>query len=160
MLMVAMPFCARRAKEEPAVSTWPPSGLRFSESHVWARIEGDMVTIGLTDFGQQSFGDILCLELPKPGDKVAKGSGAAWADTYRRAFDIVSPVTGDIVELNQELAKHPGQINAYPYASPGILKLRVRSPAEYEAMMDFGQYTDWVRRLRQYDAWSSDLRMT
>jgi aminomethyltransferase len=158
--VVAMPFCTRRAKDEPSVTTLPPSGLRLSESHVWARIEGDVVTLGLSDFGQQSLGDILCLELPKPGDKVEKGSAAAWADTYRRAFGVISPVTGEILEVNRELATHPGWINAYPYASSGILKVRVKSPAEYEAMMDFGQYSGLVRRLRQYDAWTGDLRMT
>ena len=86
--VVAMPFCARRVKDEPAVRTWSPYALRFSESHVWARLdEGakDVLVVGLSDFGQRSLGDILCVELPKVGDRVTSGEAMGWVDCYRRA---------------------------------------------------------------------------
>jgi aminomethyltransferase len=159
--VVATPFCPRRVKEEPAVSTYSPYALRFSESHVWTGGEaGDVVAIGLSDFGQRSLGDILALDLPKVGDRVKKGAAAAWVDSYRRQLDLVSPVTGEVVEINERLVQQPAQINAYPYARAGVLKVRVAARREHEEMMRFEEYAELVRRLQQYDEWSRDRRMT
>ena len=161
--VVPMPFCPRRVREEPAIRTHSPYDLRFSDSHVWARAEdarADVITLGITDFGQRSLGDILCLELPKTGERVAKGAAAAWGDTYRRAFDLVSPVSGEIVEVNTALAQQPAHINAYPYASDGVLKVRVASLHDYEELMRFDAYADLIGRLQRYDEWTTDQRMT
>jgi aminomethyltransferase len=161
--VVAAPFCPRRVKEEPAVSTFSPYDLRFSESHVWARAdEGakEVVVIGLADFGQRILGDILCVDLPKVGDRVTQGTAAAWIDSYRRSFDIVSPVTGEVVEVDESLAQHPARINAYPYARSGLLKVRVDTPRETAALMRFEDYAALIHRLQQYDEWSKDRRMT
>ncbi|MGH8130790.1 MAG: glycine cleavage system aminomethyltransferase GcvT, partial [Steroidobacteraceae bacterium] len=114
--VVATPFCPRRVKEEPAVSTYSPYSLRFSGSHVWARGDegaGDVVAIGLSDFGQRSLGDILSLDLPRVGDRLRKGAAAAWVDSYRRQLDIVSPLTGEVVEISESLVQRPERINAY-----------------------------------------------
>ncbi len=160
--VVATPFCPRRVKEEPAVSTYSPYDLRFSESHVWARVDDgskDVVTIGLSDFGQRSLGDILCLDLPKVGDRVTKGA-AAWVDSYRRPFDIVSPVSGEVVEVSEPLMQHPALINAYPYARTGVLKVRVKTLHEYEELMRFEDYAKLIQRLQRYDEWFRDRRMT
>lgn len=161
--VVATPFCPRRAKQEPAVSTYSPYDLRFSESHVWARVdEGskDVLAIGLSDYGQRSLGDILCLALPKVGDQVTKGAAAGWIDSYRRPYDIVSPVTGEVVEINEALLQHPTQINAYPYARRGVLKVRVKTLREYEELVRFESYAELIQRLRRYDEWSKDRRTT
>lgn len=161
--VVATPFRARRVKEEPAVSTCSPYALRFSEAHVWARGDedaGGVVAIGLSDFAQRSLGDVLSLDLPKVGDRVMKGNAAAWVDSYRRQFDLVSPVTGEVVEIDESLAQKPAHINAYPYARAGVLKVRTEARQEYEDMMRFKDYAELVRRLQQYDAWSRDRRMT
>ena len=161
--IVAMPFCPRRVREEPATRTHSPYALRFSDNHVWARTEGagtDVVTLGITDFGQRSLGDILCLELPQVGEHVAKGAVAAWGDTYRRAFDLVSPVSGEIVEVNAALAQKPGLVNAYPYAAEGVLKVRVASMHDYDGLLRFDAYADLIGRLQRYDEWTRDQRMT
>jgi glycine cleavage system H protein len=159
--VVATPFCARRVKEEPAVTTHSPYALRFSDSHVWAhRDAGDVVAIGLSDFAQRSVGDILSLELPKVGERVTKGKALAWGDSYRRQFDVVSPLAGEVVEINERLVRHPAHVNAYPYARAGLLKVRIEARREYEEMMPFDVYAERVRRLQQYDEWSRELRMT
>jgi aminomethyltransferase len=159
--VVATPFCARRVKEEPAVTTHSPYALRFSDSHVWAhRDAGDVVAIGLSDFAQRSLGDILSLELPKVGERVTKGKALAWGDSYRRQFDVVSPLAGEVVEINERLVRHPAHVNAYPYARAGLLKVRIEARREYEEMMPFDVYAERVRRLQQYDEWSRELRMT
>jgi glycine cleavage system H protein len=161
--VVPMPFCKRRVRDEPAVRTHSPYDLRFSDRHVWARAEdgrGDVVTLGITDFGQRSLGDVLCLELPRVGERVAKGAAAAWGDSYRRAFELVSPVAGEVVEVNAPLAQQPAHVNAYPYACQGVLKLRVATGHDYEGLMRFDAYADLVRRLQRYDAWTADQRTT
>jgi aminomethyltransferase len=161
--VVATPFSRRRAKEEPAISTYSPYDLRFSESHVWARpVDGsrDVLAVGLSDFGQRSLGDILCLDLPKVGDRVTKGTVAGWVDSYRRPHDIISPVTGEVVEIDEAALRNPVQVNAYPYARRGMLKVRVETLREYDELMDFESYAGLIRRLRQYDEWSKDQRTT
>jgi len=161
--VVATPFCQRRAKEEPAISTYSPYDLRFSENHVWARLEDgreDVLTLGISDFGQCSLGDILCADLPRVGEAVTKGTAAVWLDSYRKPLDLLSPVTGEVVEVNESLLQQPTRINAYPYAHQGILKVRVETTREYQQMMDFAQYANMVRQLRHYDEWSKERRVT
>jgi glycine cleavage system H protein len=150
-------------KEELAVGTYSPYALRFSESHVWAHDAedaADVVAIGLSDFGQRSLGDILSLDLPKVGDRVKKGVAAAWVDSYRRPFEIVSPVTGEVVEASDALVQRPARINAYPYARTGLLKVRVQARREFEEMMRFNDYAQLVERLQRYEEWSRDRRTT
>jgi len=161
--VVATPFSPRRVKEEPAVSTWSPYDLRFSESHVWARLEEgskDVLAIGISDFGQRSLGDILCVDLPKAGDPVTSGAALGWVDCYRKAFDIVSPVSGVVVEVADAVVQQPAHINAYPYARAGVLRVRVDTLRGYEEMMRFEAYAELVRRLQQYDEWTKDRRTT
>jgi aminomethyltransferase len=161
--VVATPFCPRRVKVEPAVSTWSPYEVRFSESHVWARAEAgstDVVAIGISDFGQRSLGDILCVALPAVGDPVARGAALGWVDSYRRAFDVISPVSGEVIEVNDAIARNPAQINAYPYSRAGILRVRVKTSRDYEELLRFEAYAELIRRLQQYDEWTKDRRMT
>jgi aminomethyltransferase len=161
--VVATPFCPRRVKDEPGIGTWSPYDVRFSESHVWARLdEGstDVLAIGISDFGQRSLGDILCADLPKAGDHVTCGAALGWVDSYRRAFDIISPVSGEVIEVNDAVARNPAHINAYPYAHGGVLKVRVSALHEYEELLRFEAYADLVRQLQQYDEWTKDRRMT
>lgn len=160
--VVALPFCTRRAKDESAVSTYSPYDLRFAATHVWAWAQpgrADVVTLGLSDFGQRSLGDILSVDLPKVGDKVTQGAPLAWVDSYRKSFDIVSPVSGEVVEVNEGLAKDPRQLNAHPYAHSGVVKVKVAAAQAYEDMITFEEYADQVRRQRRYDGWSGELRM-
>lgn len=161
--VVATPFCPRRVKEEPRMRTWSPYHLRFGDSHVWAGLAdgtSDVVVIGITDFGQRSLGDILCVTLPKVGDRIAVGAALGWVDCYRRAFDIVSPVSGEVIEINAAVAADPAHVNAYPYSCGGMLKVRVNSLRAYEDMLSFAAYADLTRRLRSYDEWTKERRMT
>jgi len=161
--VVAMPFCLRRVKEEPSVSTRSPYDARFSEMHVWAALEDgskDVLAIGISDFGQRSLGDVLCVTLPKVGDHVAAGVALGWVDSYRRAHDIVSPVSGEVIEVNDAVIANPAHLNAYPYLRGGALKLRVKTLREYEQLLQFPAYANLTRRLQQYDEWTKERRMT
>jgi aminomethyltransferase len=161
--VVAMPLCPRRVKDEPGIGTRSPYDLRFADRHVWASLdEGskDVLAIGITDFGQRSLGDVLCVNLPKVGDPVTGGAALGWIDSYRRTFDIISPVSGEVIEVSDAVSANPAHINAYPYARGGLLKIRVKTLQAFEAMLRFEAYADLVRRLRQYDEWTRERRMT
>jgi aminomethyltransferase len=165
--VVALPFCARRVKDEPEVDTWSPYGLRYSEHHTWARVDEseddgsrDVVAIGLSDFGQRTLGDILAIELPDVGARIAAGAAMAWGDSYRRAFDIIAPVSGEVLAVEARAARDPSRLNAYPYARNGLLKVRVDDARAYEELMGFADYAEHVRRVSRYDEWTRERRMT
>ena len=161
--VVAIPFAPRRVREEPSVTTYSPYDLRFSASHVWAAVDAGrphLVTLGLTEFCQRSLGEILCVTLPRVGEPVKAGAAVGWVDSYRKPFDIIAPVTGEVVEVNEALLRRSESINAYPYARSGVLKVRVTAPGEHEGLMRFGEYAALVRELRHYDEWSKERRMT
>jgi aminomethyltransferase len=161
--VVALPFCERKVKQDPAVRTYSPYGLRFSDKHLWARTEdghNDVVTIGISDFGQRSLGDILSVELPKPGHQVKKGDRAGWMDGYRRAYDIILPLTGEVLEVNEAVVQNPGHVNSYPYAASGLMKLRLAASASPPELMAFEQYAQMIRQAEEYDGWSKDRRTT
>ena len=161
--VAALPFRERRVKDGPAVLTWSPYDLRFSPAHMWARLDDggtDVVAVGFSDYGQSSLGDILSLQLPKEAATVTRGSAVGWADSYRRAADILSPVSGVVISVDAAAARDPRRINAYPYARGGLFKVRLSSPEEYEELMRFATYAELLGRLRRYDEWTSDLRVT
>ena len=158
--VVAMPFRERKVKHEPSVRTWSPCHLRFTEQHAWVRAEGDLVTIGLSDFGQRELGDVLSIDLPRVGTTVIGGTAVAWGDSYRRPVDLIAPVSGEVAAVNAGLAGNPARINAYPYSTEGILKLRAKNAGDCNALLDFAQYAQLLRRLQQYDNWSGVPRLT
>ena len=160
--VVATPFCPRRVKEEPNISTWSPYDVRFSEFHVWAGLEAgskDVLVVGISDFGQRSFGDILYVDLPKVGEQVTTGTAMGWVDCYRKAFDIISPVSGEVIEVNAAVLQHPAHINAYPYSRSGVMKVRVAALRGYDDLLRFDAYAELIRRLQRYDEWTKDQRM-
>ena len=161
--IVSIPFRLRRCKDEPTFQTFSPFELRFAETHEWARSAvglEDTIIVGLSDFGQRSLGDILCVHLPKVGDRVTRGQAAGWLDTYRKASDIISPVSGEVVEVNDELARQPSLINAYPYDRRGLMKIRASLLREYDELLSFAQYAELIRRQQHYNAWTKDTRLT
>jgi aminomethyltransferase len=166
--VVAMPFCKRRVKDEPTVDTWSPYELRFSEHHMWARMDDDanhdgakdVVAIGLTDFGQRALGDVLSLQLPKAGDRIEAGAPMGWGDSYRRAFELVAPVSGKVVAVDAQAERDPARLNAYPYGRKGIVEVRLDESRAYGALMNFSDYAEHVRNVSRYDAWTGEKRMT
>lgn len=159
--VVALPLRARRVKDEPQVRTYSPYDLRYSPAHVWAHIDdpnGSVATLGLSDFSQRMLGAILCAELPRVGRAVKKGAGIGWLDSYRKAAEVASPVAGEVVAVNEGLARNPALLNAYPYNRKGIVKIRVSSAQDLNAMLGFADYSAWIGRLNRYDEWTSELR--
>ncbi len=114
--------------------------LRYSKDHEWVRVEGDVAVIGISGYAQEQLGDVVFVELPETGKAVAKGDEAAVVESVKAASEIFSPVTGEIVEVNEPLTDDPGLVNRAPTAEGWFLKIRMSDPGEIEALMDAAAY--------------------
>lgn len=117
-----------------------PADLRYTESHEWARLDGDVVTVGITWFAQDSLGDVVHVELPKVGAKVKKGGGVAEIESTKAVSEIYSPVDGEIVAVNDDIDGAEEAVNKTPYGAGWLFKVRVASPAAVTSLMDVGAY--------------------
>lgn len=114
--------------------------LRFTKEHEWVRIEGDVGTCGITDYAQSQLGDVVFVELPAVGRKVARGGDAAVVESVKAASDIYAPVGGEVVEVNPEVEADPSLVNTDPYGKGWIFKLRVKNAADASTLMDAAAY--------------------
>ena len=123
------------------------SGLRFTKDHEYLRLDGDVAVIGVSDYAQAQLGDIVFVDLPKVGKKVAKGSELAVIESVKAASEVYAPVSGEVVEVNAELGEKPALVNDDPLANGWLVKLRVDNPREAETLMDEAGYADFVKTL-------------
>lgn len=118
-----------------------PSDLKYTENDEWIRAEGNVGTIGVTDFAQDQLSDIVYVEvLVAVGDKVAKGDAVATLESVKAAADVYSPVSGTITEVNEGLADTPELVNSEPYGGAWMVKLEVEDAAELGALLDVEGY--------------------
>ncbi|MDD4100838.1 MAG: glycine cleavage system protein GcvH [Candidatus Cloacimonetes bacterium] len=114
--------------------------LYYTESHEWVRIEGDIATIGISDFAQHELGDIVFVELPEVGMKVSAGEPCGSIEAVKAVEDMISPVSGKVVERNGDLEDSPDMINKSPYEEGWIMKVRVASMDEVENLLSAVEY--------------------
>ena len=123
------------------------SSVKFTDEHEWIRLDGDIATVGITDYAQNQLGDVVYVELPKPGQKVEKGKQAAVVESVKAASEIFAPVSGEVVEVNQALVDEPATVNADPMGRGWFLKLKIANRAELDALMDEAAYQKFVEGL-------------
>ena len=120
-----------------------PSELKYAKSHEWARIEEDgTVTVGITDHAQESLGDVVYVELPSMGDKLAGGDQAGLVESVKAASDIFSPVTGEVIALNENLEEEPELINSDHYNDGWFFRVKVEDLSELEGMLAADDYAE------------------
>src|SRR3989338_6001983 len=107
-----------------------PKDLRYAETHEWIRAEGDTATVGVTDHAQEELTDVVFVELPKIGTRVAAGAECAVVESVKAASDIYTPVSGEIVEVNRRLEAEPGLVNNDPYGEGWFFKIKMLAPEE------------------------------
>lgn len=117
-----------------------PTDLRYHPEHDWARIDGDEATLGITWFAQDSLGEVVFFEGPSVGDEVTKDSPYAEVESVKAVSDVIAPVSGEVVEVNESLADAPEAVNADPYGSGWMVRVRLTDPAEAEGLMDAAAY--------------------
>jgi len=123
------------------------STLHFTDEHEWLRVDGDTGTVGISDYAQQQLGDVVFVELPAVGRKVAKGEAVAVVESVKAASDIYAPAGGEVIEVNAALADNPGEVNAEAMGKGWFFKLKLASKGETNGLMDQAAYDKFVEGL-------------
>ena len=116
----------------------------FTRDHEWISVDGDVATVGITDYAQSQLGDIVFVEVPAGGTQVAKGKEAAVVESVKAASDVYAPVSGEVVEGNGALEGDPALVNTAPEGDGWFFKLTLADPAELEGLMDETAYKAFV----------------
>lgn len=120
------------------------SGERYTKDHDFVRVEDDVAIVGITDFAQSQLGDIVYVELPLPGRRVAKGEQLATIESVKAASEVYAPISGVVLEVNERLVTSPDLVNKEPLGEGWLLTLRVADAAELEELMDEDAYRSFV----------------
>lgn len=119
----------------------------FTEDHEWVELDGDIGTVGITNYAQEQLGDIVFVDVPEGGKEVTKGDEAAVVESVKAASDVYSPVSGTVIEGNSALDDTPGLVNEDPEGDGWFFKLTLSDPSEVEGMMDEVAYEAFVSKL-------------
>lgn len=117
-----------------------PDDRRYSKSHEWVKIDGDLAIVGITDHAQDSLGDVTFVELPAKGDTLAKGGEFGVIESVKAASDLYSPVGGEIAEVNDVLEDAPELVNQSPYADGWLIKLKGFAAADFDELLTAREY--------------------
>ena len=113
--------------------------LRYADSHEWGKLEGDVATVGITDYAQHALGNIVYVDMPEVGDEVKQGEDFGAVESVKAASDLVSPVSGEVIEINESLEDEPELLNQDAYGA-WIMKVKVSDPSEIENLLDATAY--------------------
>jgi len=119
-----------------------PSDLLYSKEHEWAKVDGEIATIGITDFAQGSLGDITFVELPKVGTKVEQFANVGVIESVKTVSDLYTPLGGEIVEVNTAIDADPAALNTDPYGSGWLIKIKLSDATQTQQLLDAAAYTD------------------
>lgn len=114
-------------------------GVRYADSHEWVKVDGDIATIGISDYAQHALGNIVYVDLPEVGDEIEAGDDFGAVESVKAASDLICPVSGEVVEINEELEDTPEAINNDAFGT-WIIKVRMSNPEEYDALLDAEAY--------------------
>jgi glycine cleavage system H protein len=117
-----------------------PKSLRYTKEHEWIRVEGDEVIVGVTDYAQGELGDVIFVELPAPGTKVAQMKAFGTIDAVKTVSDLFAPVGGEVTAVNTELKENPALVNQSPYDKGWMVRIRVANPKEIDTLLNAGAY--------------------
>jgi glycine cleavage system H protein len=117
-----------------------PAELKYAASHEWARLDGDVVTVGITDHAQDALGDLVFVELPTVGDVVSAGQEAGVVESVKAASDIYAPVSGEIIAINEALVDAPEIVNTEPYTGGWLYQIKISDAAELDELLSAEAY--------------------
>ncbi len=121
--------------------------IKFTKDHEWIRVEGEVGTVGITDYAQQQLGDVVFVELPDVGMQLAKGKEAAVVESVKAASEIYSPVDGEVIEVNEPLSNEPSTVNSDPMNGAWFLKIKISDEGQLGELMDEAAYKSFVEGL-------------
>jgi glycine cleavage system H protein len=117
-----------------------PKDLRYTKEHEWVRVEGDLATVGITDFAAEQLGDVVFVDLPEVGRTVAQFAAIGVIESVKAVSDLFAPVGGDVVETNAELASKPELLNSDPYGGGWMLRIRLSDRSALDRLLDVAAY--------------------
>jgi glycine cleavage system H protein len=121
-----------------------PKEFRYTKEHEWISAKGDTATIGITDYAQHELGDVVFVELPTAGTKVAAGKTFGTVESVKAVSEIYAPVSGEVIEANAELPNKPETINSDPHGAGWLIKVKLANPAEVNSLMDASAYEAYI----------------
>jgi glycine cleavage system H protein len=121
-----------------------PDDLRYHREHDWARVEGEEAVLGITWFAQDSLGELVHFEAPEVGETVTKDASYGEVESVKAVSDIVSPLSGEVLEVNQAVVDAPETVNDDPYGEGWLIRIRLSDPAEADSLLDAAAYTAHV----------------
>ncbi len=126
-----------------------PEELKYTKEHEWVLVEGNVATVGITDYAQDQLGDIVFVELPAIGDKVSKEDAFGVVESVKAVSDIYAPVSGKVVEVNDDLPDNPEMVNEDPYGDGWIIKIEMNDPEELQDLMSAAEYEEYVAEQKE-----------
>jgi len=121
-----------------------PNDRKYTKEHEWIKVSGDTGTVGITDYAQHALGDVVFVELPKVGAKLAANQSLGTVESVKAVSEIYSPVTGEVMEVNGALVNAPETINQDPHGAAWLIKMKFSNPAELGGLMDAAAYQAYV----------------
>jgi len=121
-----------------------PDNLKYSKDHEWVKVDGDIATIGITDYAQGELGDVVFVELPEAGVTYAQNDSFGTIEAVKAVSEMYLPVSGDIIEINEALEDEAGLVNTSPYDGGWMIKVRMADPSELDELMDASAYQELV----------------
>lgn len=121
-----------------------PEELKYTEEHEWIAIEADIATIGISDFAQSQLGDVVFVELPEVGDELEAGKPFGVVESVKAVSDVYSPLSGEVMEINEDLPDAPELLNTSPYEDGWMIKIRLSNPQELDDLLDAAAYQELV----------------
>ena len=119
-----------------------PEGLKYTKDHEWAKIEGDVAVVGITDYAQGELGDIMYIELPAVGTTVEQGGSFGSIEAVKAASDLYAPISGEVVEVNEALNDEPEKVNASPYEDGWFVKIKIADQSQVDGLLSSNDYSD------------------
>lgn len=121
-----------------------PENLRYSKDHEWVRVDGDIATVGITDYAQHSLGDVVYIDMPRTGDKFGTHEAFGSVESVKAVSEIFMPIAGEVTEVNDGLNDAPENVNNDPYASGWMVKVKMENPLEADAMLSSIEYEEYL----------------
>ncbi|PYS82607.1 MAG: glycine cleavage system protein GcvH [Acidobacteria bacterium] len=122
-----------------------PEGLYYSKDHEWLKLEGDTGTVGITDYAQNSLGDVVYVELPKPGESFEAHATFGSVESVKAVSELFLPVSGEVVEANESLNDEPEKVNTDPYGGGWMVRVRLANPGEADGLLSAAEYEDFIK---------------
>jgi glycine cleavage system H protein len=122
-----------------------PDDLHYSKDHEWVRVDGNVAIVGITDYAQDSLGDVVYVELPKVGDEFAANESFGSVESVKAVSEVFCPVSGEVVGINETLADTPEEVNQDPYGKGWMIRVQMGNPGEVDSLLTAAEYEDFTK---------------